>query len=396
MKRSLLGMGLLASFLIAASALADSWLPPDVQSHLSADGTWKLTIYPRGLTSRLGYFEDKVAGKSNAGGIPGDSQKSPIGHMERKENGRWLSVWKRPLANDVAPVAAVVSGNGASATFDNWHEMGWGDDAVVIYDANGKEVRRLGLADFLPEYYIEALPRSVSSIQWRGMPRIDEAKRELVIPVVVPTAEDQDAYSGNERYVDIRFLLSDGSLAPVAGRAWKEASDSASKASIRRQALLEAQRKRFVSPLAAPRNGNVTDWHGYLVDAFFRIDPKWEERYPATKVVPLAGDPKFALLSRYLGEALSGKVNANGVIMIASPSQEVLVSVLREQARKVKKGFLANTRVYAAADEAHMPAVRAALAHTGAQVVQLDIDTPIPQRKEAIDNYLKQRKGSGD
>src|SRR3546814_9700174 len=63
-----------------------------VRTYASADGTWKLTIYPRELTNQLDYFQDKVDGKPNAGGIPGDSRKSPIGHMERRQDGHWLTV----------------------------------------------------------------------------------------------------------------------------------------------------------------------------------------------------------------------------------------------------------------------------------------------------------------
>src|SRR3546814_17938304 len=96
-----------------------------VRTYASADGTWKLTIYPRELTNQLDYFQDKVDGKPNAGGIPGDSRKSPIGHMERRQDGHWLTVWKAPLANDVAPVDAVVSNAGVSMTFDTWHGLGW-------------------------------------------------------------------------------------------------------------------------------------------------------------------------------------------------------------------------------------------------------------------------------
>ncbi|MGH8062245.1 MAG: hypothetical protein ACREO7_09560 [Pseudoxanthomonas sp.] len=389
MKKLLLGIGMLFSVLLAMSVMADSWLPPSVRSYSSANGTWKLTIYPRGLTSQLGYFEDKVAGKTNAGGIPGDSQKSPIGHMERKQAGRWQSVWKGPLANDVAPVEAVVSNDGISVTFDNWHGVGWGDDAVVIYDAGGGQVRKLGLAAFLPKYYIDALPRSVSSIHWRGMPRIDEAKQELVIPIVVPTAEEQDAHTERTRHVDVRLLLSDGSLMPMAGEAWVEASESATKASARRRQLLEEERKRFISPLAAPRDGDIAAWHGYLRDAYFRLDPDWENGYPVTEVVPLPSDPKFGLLARYLGDALSDDMNADDVVMVASPSQDMLVTALLKQAKRAKPGFLAKARVYVAADNAHMPSIRTALAHTGAKVIQLDIDTEIPQRKERLEAYLR-------
>lgn len=396
MKKFLLGISSLFSILLAISALADSWLPPSVQSYSSEDGAWKLTIYPRGLTSQLDYFKDKVDGKSSAGGVPGDSQKSPIGHMEHKQGGRWQTVWKAPLENDVAPVDAVVSNDGVSVTFDNWHGVGWGDDAVVFYAADGGQVRKFGLSAFLPGFYIDALPHSVSSIHWRGEPRVAESERQIVIPVVVPTADGQDAYTENERHVDVRFQLSDGSLLPMTGKAWVDATASAKAADTRRRQLLAEERKRFISPLAAPRGGDTRAWHGYLIDAYFRIDPDWENGYPATKVVPLPDDPKFGLLTGYLGDALSDDMNSDGVIMVASPSQDVLVSALVRQAKRVKPGFLAKARVYVATDNAHMPSVRAALARSGAKIVQINIDAVIPQRKERLERYLQSHDEAGE
>ena len=390
MKKLLLGM--LFSLLLAASAFADSWLPPSVQSYSSANGEWKLTVYPRGLTSQLDYFKDKVDGKPNAGAVPGDTQVSPIGHMERKQGGRWQTAWKAPLVNEVSPVQAVVSNDGVAVTFDNWHSVGWGDDAVVIYAVDGSQIRTFGLSAFLPEHYINALPRSVSSIHWRGKPRIDETARELVIPVVVPSEDGAAAYTDKERFVDVRFLLADGSLVPPAGKAWTEANEAAVAENARRKQAEEDEKQRFIAPLAAPRDGDVGAWHGYLTDAFFRLDPEWDEGYPATKVAPLPGDPKFKLLNGYVGDALSDDMNANGVIMIASPSQDALVKALQQQAKRAKPGSLAKARIYVAADNAHMPEARAALAHTGANIIQLDIDTSIPQRKERLERYLKDRE----
>ena len=387
MKKVLLGM--LFSLLLATSALADSWMPPGVESYASANGEWKLTVYPRGLTNQLNYFQDKVDGKPNAGADPGDSQASPIGHMQRKQGGRWQTVWKAPLANEVSPVEAVLSNDGMTVTFDNWHSVGWGDDAVVIYATDGTEVRKFGLAAFLPQHYINAVPRSVSSIHWRGKPRIDESSRELVIPVVVPSADGEAAYTDKERFVEVRFLLADGSLLPLAGKAWTDANDAAVKENARQKQVEAQERQRFIAPLAAPRESDTVAWYEYLKDAFFRIDPDWEEGYPATHVVPLRDDPKSALLTGYLGDELADDMHADGVIMIASPSQEVLIVALQQQAKRAKSGTLAKARVYVAADNAHMPAVRAALVHTGAQVVQLDIDVTMPQRKERLERYLK-------
>jgi hypothetical protein len=396
MKKLLPGLAAFFLSLLGASALADSWAPPRVETFASADGAWKLTIYPRGVATPLAYFKDKVDGNPDAGGIPGDTQKSPIGHMQHKRDGHWETVWKGPLVNDVSPVEAVVSNSGESVTFDNWHGTGWGDDAVVVYAADGNRVREFGLADFLPKYYIDALPHSVSSIHWRGKPHIDEAKRQLVVPVVVPTNDIENINTMKERHIEVRFRLSDGSLLPMDGNAWGEAVAAALEVNAQREAWLVERRKRFVSPLAAPVGDDVRPWYDYLQEAFFRVDPDWEDGYPNTSVVPPASDPKFKLLAGYVGDELTDDMNADDVIMLAAVSQDILVNVLAKQASRVKPGFLAKARVYVAADNAHMPAVRAALANTGANVIQLDIDATIPQRQERLDRYLRDEAETGE
>lgn len=387
-------LGTILIVLLAASAQADSWAPPSIQQYASTDGTWRLTIYPRPLTNQLNYFKDKVDGKQNAGGVPGESQKSPIGHMEHRVGGRWVTAWKEPLVNDVAPVEAVVSDRGEAITFDNWHSMGWGDDVVVIYAANGTMIRQFGLTEFLPQYYVDALPRSVSSIHWRGDARIDEAKRQLVIPVVVPTRDASAAFTGKARFLDVRFHLSDGSLVAMDSEAWGAAVAAARDVNARNKQERADQRARFMAPLAAPQDGNVTSWHQYLLEAFYRLDPDWEDGYPDTDVVPLPNHPHFELLSGYIGDSLTDRAHVEGVVMIASPSQDVLVATLIEQAKRVSPGFLAKARVYVAADDDHMPAIRAALSPTGAKVVQLDIDATIPQRAERIERLRRDEESA--
>jgi hypothetical protein len=377
-------------------AMADSWLPAKVETYTSANGDWRFTVYPRELTSPLAYFQDKVDDKSNAGGVPGDTQRSAIGHMECRREGRWQTVWKMPLENEVSPVEAVVSNDGDVATLDNWHGMGWGDDVVVIYSAKGEQLEKFGLDGFIPKNYIHALPHSVSSIHWRGKPRIDEADRQLIIPVVVPVIEDQMVNNADGASVDIRFNLADGTLVNPEGKAWNDALVSATEADARRRQLEAEETERFISPLSAPRVVDTRAWYDYLLEAFYRIDPDWEEDYPATKVVPLPDASNYALLSRYFGEALVDDSNTYGVIMLASPSQDVLIRVLREKSTQVSPGYLAHARIYVAADGIHMPAARVALAHTGAKVIQLDIGKPIPQRKERLDEYLRDRGEDAD
>lgn len=382
---------------IVATAHADSWRPPETRSYVSPDGNWRLTVKPRDITSPLAYFRDKVAERPNAGGVVGDTQASAVGHMEHLDKGHWRMVWTQPLGNEVSPVDAMASNAGQAVTFDNWHSMGYGNNAVAIYDAKGKLVRAVGLTDFLPKEYVHALPRSVSSIHWRGEPQFSEDGRQVIVPVVVPSAGQMGlADEADTVHVDVRFDLADGQPIRDTSAAWSDALASAREAAREIKQQEAAARKRFIEPLAAPVTGDVADWHAYLSEAFFRIDPDWEEGYPSTKVIPLRGAGNFERISGYLGDAMTDEMNAAGAIMVASPYQEVLVEVLEAQAKRVKPGALSGARVYVATDARHVQQAWDALAHTGAQFLQIDIDETIPQRKVRLERYLGNLDEAGD
>ena len=129
--------------------MADSWALPSTEVTASADGSWRLTVYPRGVSSQLAYFQDKVKEQDNAGAPPGEKRTSASGRMEQRVNGKWKTVWEQPLLNEVSPVMVLAVNGGAAVTFDNWHSVGYGNDVVVIYDATGHVV--LGL-------WLEGLP----------------------------------------------------------------------------------------------------------------------------------------------------------------------------------------------------------------------------------------------
>ncbi len=71
------------------------------------------------------------------------------------------------LLNPVAPVRSFVSNAGRLATLDNWHNAGFGK-VVAIYDAQGRLVKAYELAELFSPAVVKAMPRSVSSIHWRG------------------------------------------------------------------------------------------------------------------------------------------------------------------------------------------------------------------------------------
>lgn len=161
----------LSALMLAASAqtvLADSWLAPTAQEYLSPDKTYRFRVIPRGISSPLDYFGDKVAGRSQAGqalGLP--SRCSGVLEHRKSAWRPYHVLWRRDLVNDVSPVSAVVSPDGRFiATFDNWHSTGYGPHTVVLYAVDGHLVRSLNLYDFLLREEISTLSMSVSSIHW--------------------------------------------------------------------------------------------------------------------------------------------------------------------------------------------------------------------------------------
>jgi hypothetical protein len=68
-------------------------------------------------------------------------------------------------------------------TFDNWHEMGYGADVVVIYGQDGRLIASFGLDHFLSMKENAALRRSVSSIDWGGDHHFDETEKYLVLEI---------------------------------------------------------------------------------------------------------------------------------------------------------------------------------------------------------------------
>lgn len=56
---------------------------------------------------------------------------------ERKFLVWYAPKWTAPLSNRVAPVSALVSDSGRYVvTFDNWDQVGYGDDVVAVYDGS--------------------------------------------------------------------------------------------------------------------------------------------------------------------------------------------------------------------------------------------------------------------
>jgi hypothetical protein len=362
---------LLIGWLLSASGAvhADSWAAPTQEVYRSDNARWRLTVTPREIGSPLAYFEEQ-----------GDTGGRARGALERlDDNGRWTTVWDGPLLNDVAPVSALVANSGRYVvTFDDWHFVGTREHVVVIYDADGAPIRSLSLADLLPDYYIEALPRSVSSINWGGDHRISEPGDTLILSIIVPAEGSRSRYD----HVNLSVNLSDGVL-QSNDPAWRHALTQARRVAELRRAAAEAAERRFRAPLLAPAGADEGEWHGYLIEAFFRLEG---EGYPGVKVLRAPSARDYGRSQQSLCEEFSEDGTLTRVVMIASPSSpENLVRVLRECVARAEAGVLNAARIYVAVPLAFRDRAIAALAPTGARVIYLDPTVPIPQRPERLE-----------
>ena len=360
-------------------AWADTWPPPTVKTYMSSSGEVRFTVTPRAIMGPLAYFEDKVDGVEPAGQVPGRPPQAG-GRLERRDpSGQWEPVWDKPLVNDVSPVSALVSDGGEYvATFDNWHSTGWGDDAVVIYNDQGETVRSMGLTDFLPQAYFEALPRTVSSIWWGGDHRIEGD--QLILQVVIPTGS-----AGSERaYLEIAVDLRTGQVQTPAGAAWENALRAADAVNAGREEAEAAWRATRIAPLTGPVENTERAWHGYLREAFYRLyDGEEEIVSTATQVLRPPSADDYAPTLLYLRDALLAR-KYDGNVAIGSMSEPNLSDVLIEVGAEIPPGSLAGVTLYIAVTDSAWPAIRDALSRSGAEVRQIDPTEPIPQRPDRM------------
>lgn len=157
---------LLAFFLLGSLQLAhaDSWLPPAPMSFFSAGENYQLYIEPGTTEVRAEEIhpEDAAAGEKPHGASP------CLATMKKKnEDGSFSELWTRALENPVLPVDALVAGDGSFfVTFDDYGSIGTSDNTVVIYDGEGKMIRKYALTQLLSEEEYAAVPRTVSSLMW--------------------------------------------------------------------------------------------------------------------------------------------------------------------------------------------------------------------------------------
>jgi hypothetical protein len=367
-----------AALIWAGPACADSWMLPETTTYLSPDKGCRLTIVPRDLENQLTYLEGKVDNVEKAGQRPGGNPQANATLERRLPDGRWERLWARALVNDVAPADALVSdGMDYVVTFDNWHSIGYGDDSIVIYDIAKGGVRTFSVETLLGAEYFAALPRSVSSVQWRGDKRIEGG--QLVIDVVVP---DESRSMGRENHVALAIDLASGKTSERSPGAWRKARASAERVNAAARAAEQTNRAARVAPLPGPPSHDELGWHSYLREAFWRVDPDWIEEYPATTVLLARGAPNYRDSVKWVGKHL--ETSGEGPEMFAAVDEADLIEVLAKVTARLRPGALHGKRVYIAASQGVHARLTALFAPSRATLTLLDPAKPIPQRPERL------------
>lgn len=383
---------------MAATCGADSWSLPEEATYTSGDGRWRLTVTPRELSSQLAYFEDKAAAKDKADERPGGNENANA-LLQRRAGQGWTTVWKKALVNDVAPVEALVSSTGQTATLDNWGMRGRGDDTVVIYDVTGLPVCSLGLYDLFPAVVVDNFPRSVSSIQWRTTSRFSDDGHVLMLMIASPTVlrVRHDRIEQEEAAFELGLRMNDCSVVPPSSDVWHEVLATAK----RRQSDLDEEHTvrhaKFLAPLSAPDDENTQAWKDYLVSAWFRVKTTSESNgYPRVQVLTPSERTGYDASFNKLQDELQLLTGWSDILVVGSASPKDLVAAMHQFAARTPSGALRAKQVFIALADADFAAVSDALLPTEAEIVQIDPTIPIPQSEHNLRRFAENEQARAE
>lgn len=136
--------------------------------------------------------------------IPGMvNETAKATYFRRQEVPEKYAVYQHAyLANALRPMEAHISNSGVLVTLDEYGHPGF-ENAVVVYDVSGNEVRAYDLQDIYTESALAEMPRTVSSRGWRN-------SEELVY-------FENDALRVHDIFGNIlMFNLADGSISTFA------------------------------------------------------------------------------------------------------------------------------------------------------------------------------------
>lgn len=342
--------------LASGTANADSWMPAKPQTYEAADHSARLTVLPN-ATDPLTYFEQKLEELEHDGSQPGSAAAAAMATMEARDaSGRWVKQWTEPLANEVAPVNVLVAPQGNRfVSFDDWYQLGYGPNAIVVYDEGGKVLNAHALDEIFPAWFVAALSHSVSSIQWREEPRLSVDGKNAVVPIRLPRLHEEE--TGSDPLQDLQIRLADGAVIGLEQEPWVAALTRsavvAREICARDLALAAASNE----PIAAPSAWSEPAWYFYLNELYLRTVPNSLEDYgpivAATVLRPENADDVRPSIG-WLREALTSKSDFPGddVRMIGSPDSVWLARQILSMAPRIRRNALSGVRLIVVIDDA--------------------------------------------
>lgn len=372
--RWLLGAGLCLTPWLAQ---ADSWLPASTQIQTSADGKSRVTIEPRQLSSSRAFFHDKVEGTPNAGQLPGGRDQASA-RVERKDaNGQWQLLWQGPLVNEVAPVDTLLSNGGRYlVTLDNWHAMGFGDNAIVIYDGQGQRLHQLSLRQILPREYVMALPRSVSSLHWRGDAVLSQDGESVEIQLAPPGDDEEEE---EEHSLLLKIRLIDAKVTLPSGRPWNKAMRKARAEVAAQRTEYEQFVRSHSAPLPVPPDASLKAWEAYAREVMIRL-----EAYGKVQILAAAGAADRSDSSQALEDLITQMGDPNAYVSrignwaLASPDPRGLEEVATRAVREVPPASARHMRVIFIGLPEQQARMTALFEATGAGFRFVDMSQPVP------------------
>jgi len=390
------GLGWGLGLVCLASVRADSWLPACPAVYVAPAGAYRFIVMPSGRVDTS--VCTRVAQQPEFAARPSSPERA-TGTLERRSGDGWVPVWAHELSNPVSPVRAAVSDTGRVATFDNWHGVGWGDDVVVLFDTQGRPVRQMGLADFLPLAYVHALPRTVSSVWWGGEHAFTADGRALRLQVVVPDADPERPRPVEQKPSLVSLLVEadTGRVDPEAPSAWAQALAQARQA----DALLCAQEVAWSQRELAPREppppaAAQADWTQYGDEVLRRLRPAPDGDLALQSCVfnaPALADSRQ--VQACVREAFDAARDTPSELLLIAPDPALLWSAAQRVLATLPPAALKGARLYVAAAPAQQAGVVRALSATGAEVVVFDPTQPVLPTA-AVRDALRSPYGAGE
>lgn len=383
-------------YIFSWPAKADSWASPQQETVYSPDGNTRLIITPRDLDNALAYYEDKVANKDNPG-LPENSRRTKaFAVVETKsEDGAWSVQWQTFLINELAPVSAFIANDAKHfVTFDNWGSTGYGNDVIAVYNEEKQLLWNHSLEDILPDFYLNALWRTVSSRYWMaGDPVITDKGFE--IGIAVPKA---GAYLyEKDNTVTFRFAWNDPRYEIVDPVQWVEAQIKAASIAQDQLASTKKQLKSLISPLKLKPNMTEREWQMSLREIFSRLAPN--EGVAATKHLRSKDHAEYKISETWIIDEFDqirkfSKLkdpNYTSNVIIGTNDQGNLIALLNDIAKNSKENDFRTGHLFLVLNKQYWVEIEKVFAESGLELTFIDPKEPIPPSLEQLDKRYNYR-----